>query len=361
MPVSGSVEATPRLGLADAIVDLVSTGSTASANGLRLIGTLLSSQAVLIGGARRGRGAARPRRAARADALRRRRGATPALRDDERDDRDAAGDSRRAPEHGRAHRARAGRRGRRSPCTPPSTPTTSGRCCPRFAMRARRRSSCSRSSGSCREGRRARRRDRRRGADRRRRARSWRRGAARVDRAVRRAAAGRASACRASGSRRPHVAGRRARGAARDDPGRPDASTRRSGRVDTAVEAAPGHRLRAPLAPARRRRHLRPERPLPAALVARDGGGAGARRGREADRRRDAEPGRRHARRRPRARPRRGLRDRRRAGGRRARLRHRDDRPASTGSSGRETPTSPPRSSSSRAGSASTCLPARAR
>ena len=48
--VSGSVEATPRLGLADAIVDLVSTGSTASANGLRLIGTLLTSQAVLIGG-----------------------------------------------------------------------------------------------------------------------------------------------------------------------------------------------------------------------------------------------------------------------------------------------------------------------
>jgi ATP phosphoribosyltransferase len=50
VPVSGSVEATPRLGLADAIVDLVSTGSTASANGLRLIGELLSSQAVLIVG-----------------------------------------------------------------------------------------------------------------------------------------------------------------------------------------------------------------------------------------------------------------------------------------------------------------------
>src|SRR5205823_2340856 len=31
--VPGSVEATPRLGLADAVVDLVSTGSTASANG----------------------------------------------------------------------------------------------------------------------------------------------------------------------------------------------------------------------------------------------------------------------------------------------------------------------------------------
>lgn len=48
--VSGSVEAAPRLGLADAIVDLVSTGSTASANGLRLLGTLLESQAVLIAG-----------------------------------------------------------------------------------------------------------------------------------------------------------------------------------------------------------------------------------------------------------------------------------------------------------------------
>jgi ATP phosphoribosyltransferase len=46
--VSGSVEAAPRLGLADAIVDLVSTGSTASANGLRRIGKLLDSQAVLI-------------------------------------------------------------------------------------------------------------------------------------------------------------------------------------------------------------------------------------------------------------------------------------------------------------------------
>jgi ATP phosphoribosyltransferase len=46
--VSGSVEAAPRLGLSDAIVDLVSTGSTASANGLRRIGRLLESQAVLI-------------------------------------------------------------------------------------------------------------------------------------------------------------------------------------------------------------------------------------------------------------------------------------------------------------------------
>ena len=48
VPVSGSVEAAPRLGLADAITDLVSTGSTASANGLRLLGPLLQSQAVLV-------------------------------------------------------------------------------------------------------------------------------------------------------------------------------------------------------------------------------------------------------------------------------------------------------------------------
>ena len=51
VPVSGSVEAAPRLGLADAIVDLVSTGSTASANGLRRVGSLLASQAVLLAGA----------------------------------------------------------------------------------------------------------------------------------------------------------------------------------------------------------------------------------------------------------------------------------------------------------------------
>jgi ATP phosphoribosyltransferase len=50
--ISGSVEAAPRLGLADAIVDLVSTGSTASVNGLRRIGRLLESQAVLLRGPR---------------------------------------------------------------------------------------------------------------------------------------------------------------------------------------------------------------------------------------------------------------------------------------------------------------------
>lgn len=48
IPLRGSVEVAPRLGVADAIVDLVSTGSTLIVNGLREITTVLSSQAVLI-------------------------------------------------------------------------------------------------------------------------------------------------------------------------------------------------------------------------------------------------------------------------------------------------------------------------
>jgi ATP phosphoribosyltransferase len=47
--VHGSVELAPRLGLADAIVDLVSSGSTLRTNGLRSIAMLLQSEAVLIG------------------------------------------------------------------------------------------------------------------------------------------------------------------------------------------------------------------------------------------------------------------------------------------------------------------------
>jgi len=46
--VSGSVEIAPRLGLADAIVDLVSSGSTLRTNGLRSLGALLESEAVLV-------------------------------------------------------------------------------------------------------------------------------------------------------------------------------------------------------------------------------------------------------------------------------------------------------------------------
>ncbi len=48
VPLSGAVEVAPRLGLADAIVDLVSTGSTLQMNGLRAIGDVLASEAVLV-------------------------------------------------------------------------------------------------------------------------------------------------------------------------------------------------------------------------------------------------------------------------------------------------------------------------
>jgi ATP phosphoribosyltransferase len=46
--ISGSVEIAPGIGLADAICDLVSSGSTLFMNGLREVETILQSQAVLI-------------------------------------------------------------------------------------------------------------------------------------------------------------------------------------------------------------------------------------------------------------------------------------------------------------------------
>ncbi len=48
IPISGAVEVAPRLGLAEAIVDLVSTGSTLQMNGLRPIGDVLASEAILV-------------------------------------------------------------------------------------------------------------------------------------------------------------------------------------------------------------------------------------------------------------------------------------------------------------------------
>ncbi len=48
IPISGAVEVAPRLGLAEAIVDLVSTGSTLVMNGLRQVGDVLSSEAILV-------------------------------------------------------------------------------------------------------------------------------------------------------------------------------------------------------------------------------------------------------------------------------------------------------------------------
>jgi ATP phosphoribosyltransferase len=47
--VAGSAEIAPRLGLAEAIIDLVSSGSTLRTNGLRPLGTLFEAEAVLIG------------------------------------------------------------------------------------------------------------------------------------------------------------------------------------------------------------------------------------------------------------------------------------------------------------------------
>ena len=51
-PVSGAAEIAPHLGVADVIVDLVSTGSTLRVNGLREVGTVLESSARLIAGPR---------------------------------------------------------------------------------------------------------------------------------------------------------------------------------------------------------------------------------------------------------------------------------------------------------------------
>jgi ATP phosphoribosyltransferase len=48
IPISGAVEVAPRLGLAEGLVDLVSTGSTLVMNGLRQIGDVLASEAILV-------------------------------------------------------------------------------------------------------------------------------------------------------------------------------------------------------------------------------------------------------------------------------------------------------------------------
>ncbi len=47
-PISGSVEVTPGLGLADAIFEIVSSGGTLLSNGLKEVETILQSEAVLI-------------------------------------------------------------------------------------------------------------------------------------------------------------------------------------------------------------------------------------------------------------------------------------------------------------------------
>ena len=64
IPISGAVEVAPKLGLAEAIVDLVSTGSTLVMNGLRPIADVLASEAVLVANP-----TARLERAAELDAI----------------------------------------------------------------------------------------------------------------------------------------------------------------------------------------------------------------------------------------------------------------------------------------------------
>ncbi|MEM6524305.1 MAG: ATP phosphoribosyltransferase [Bacteroidota bacterium] len=48
--ISGSVEIAPGIGLADAICDIVSTGSTLLGNGLKEVETVMTSEAVLVSG-----------------------------------------------------------------------------------------------------------------------------------------------------------------------------------------------------------------------------------------------------------------------------------------------------------------------
>jgi ATP phosphoribosyltransferase len=50
VPISGAAEITPLLGVADAIVDIVDTGSTLRTNGLREVDTVMQSSAVLVAG-----------------------------------------------------------------------------------------------------------------------------------------------------------------------------------------------------------------------------------------------------------------------------------------------------------------------
>jgi len=49
VPMEGSVEVAPQLGIAQGISDLVSTGATLAANGMRILTELFSSEAILIG------------------------------------------------------------------------------------------------------------------------------------------------------------------------------------------------------------------------------------------------------------------------------------------------------------------------
>ncbi len=69
-PLTGAAEIAPHLGVADAIVDLVSTGSTLRVHRLREVGTILTSSARLVGNPQAyGAPALRPRMEGLVDAL----------------------------------------------------------------------------------------------------------------------------------------------------------------------------------------------------------------------------------------------------------------------------------------------------
>ena len=86
VPVSGAAEIAPHLGIADVIVDLMSTGSTLRVNGLREVATVLESTARLIAapGTRARRRARRARSTSWWPRWQRARRARQALRDGER-------------------------------------------------------------------------------------------------------------------------------------------------------------------------------------------------------------------------------------------------------------------------------------
>ena len=96
IPISGAVEVAPRLGLAEGIVDLVSTGSTLAMNGLRQIGDVLASEAVLVANPAATRRAADELDRGRHDAQRGHRRARTQVPDDERPGRPASTTSRRS-------------------------------------------------------------------------------------------------------------------------------------------------------------------------------------------------------------------------------------------------------------------------
>ena len=147
--ISGAVEVAPKLGLADGIVDLVSTGSTLVMNGLRSVGDAVRQPGHPRGPRQPDRPTGGPRRRAAHDARGRHRRARREVPDDERAAVGAAGHrghpagsrvaqrlSPRPRGHGRGPRGRGGRRG------PPHPRAASARPAPPASSWCPSRSCC---------------------------------------------------------------------------------------------------------------------------------------------------------------------------------------------------------------------------